>query len=679
MIFMLALPQVSFANKFSEIEVVELMDSKDNTTDDYQVVNLLIDGNDVLSDVPAILYDLDGKTRTLVPVSFITDRIGGSISWDGPTRTTTITYEGKTIQLPIDSPQAIVDGKTYDLPNGVPAKLMAYEGNYRTMVPVNFITQHLGYEIFWQGETMTVSINRPKQSMTGIRYDNSGTYPELRFKVTDQVSATSFSVDGQSVGGKDTLTLDFHNTTLDLSTPLKYGSFIVNDIIQEIYDVSLTEIEGTPTGVRAVVNLGYYRNGEITYDAQNKEMVVSLINSVKYVDVEEVNGQNAVIIETNENPAFNVTNLGDSVLVDVIHAKLQEADNAVIVQKHGIDSVMYQQYDDSSLYDAGTRFTRVTVNLENDITSDNVYVDTSGSKIIVYVADQTYGSYSYARNLSTATSEFGLDVLGSGSYPVNYNSSSHSVSFSIPKDQVKKTLEMGDNKVDDGIVNKITVNEAAGQYQFTIYLVENTQYQVHGVNQQFGIAFANTKLKNSEFKDMLIVVDAGHGDHDPGALSPNGVKEKDVVLKASLILKKKLENAGFKVYMTRERDQYVKINDRASIANQLNADLFVSIHANAAGSSSAIGIETLYMPDSKRNNKTLATLIQDQLIAYTNNVDRGIKSRSDLGVLRGTKMDAVLVELGFLSNSQDEVRLLSESYLEKCAEAIVEGIIDFVD
>lgn len=679
MIALLALPQVSFANKFAEIEMVELIDGKDNSTDEYQVVNILIDGHDVLADVPAILYNLDGNYRTLVPISFITDRIGADINWNGDTKEVTIKHNGNTIVLTIDSSKAVVNGKTLELPNGVPAKLMAYGGNYRTMVPVNFITQHLGNEIFWDGDTMTVSINKPKQSVTGIRYDNSGTYPELRFKVTGEVSMTTFSVDGKSVGGEDTLTLDFHNADLDLTTPLKYGSFIVNDIIQEIYEVDIQEVETIPTGVRAVISLGYYRNGEVTYDAANGEMVVQLINSVKYVDVEEVNGQNAVVIETNENPAFNVTNLGDSVLVDVIHARLQEKDNAVIVQEHGIDSVMYQQFDDSSLYDDGTRFTRVTVNLENDITSDNVYVDTSGSKIIVYVADQTFGTYSYARNLSTATSEFGLDVTGSGNFPVSYNSNSHSLSFSIPKDQVKKTLEMGENKVDDGIVNKISIAEMGSQYQFTIYLVEETQYQVHGVNQQFGIAFANNKLKNSQFKDMLIVVDAGHGDHDPGAISPNGVNEKDVVLKASLILKKKLENAGFKVYMTRERDNYIKINDRASIANQLNADLFISVHANAATNSKAIGIETLYMPDSSRNNKTLATKIQDQLIAYTNNVDRGIKSRSDLGVLRGTKMDAVLVELGFLSNSQDELKLLTDSYLEKCANAIVEGVIDFVE
>lgn len=675
LICLMAIPNVAFANKYAEYETVELTDGKDKTTGEYEVVNLLIDGNDVLADVPAILYNLDGNYRTLVPISFITDRIGAKISWNDVTREVTVTHNGNTIVLTIESSKAVVNGKTVDLPNGVPAKLMAYQGNYRTMVPVNFITQHLGYEIFWEGTTKTVSINKPHQTITGIRYDDSGTYPELRFKVTGEVAMTSFSVDGQSVGEEDTLTLDFHNTDLELDQPLKYGSLLINDVIQEIYDVKLTDLTTNPGGVRAVVGLGYYRNGDVSYDTSTGEMVVQLINSVKYVDVDE----NKVIIETNENPAFNVTNLGDTVLVDVIHTKLQEANNAMIVQDNGIDSIMYEQFDNSSLYDEGTRFTRVTVNLQNDVTSENVFVDTAGSKIVVYVANQLYGSYAYSRNLADATSEFSLDVLGSGNYPVNYNANNNSLTFTVPKDSVKKTLNIGDEKEDDGIVNKISVIDSGNQYQFVVYLVEDTQYQVRSVNEQFSIAFANASLKNSQYKDMLIVVDAGHGGHDPGAVSPNGTKEKDVVLRASLILKKELENAGFKVYMTRERDNYVQLHDRAGIANQLGADIFISVHANSAGNSSAKGIETLYAPDSSRNNKTLATDIQAQLIDYTNAVDRGIVSRPDLAVTRLTKMDAVLVELGFLSNSVDEPKLLSESYLEKCAEAIVEGIVDFVE
>jgi len=679
MALMLISTSMVFANKFTELEVVELTDGKDGSVGEYSVVNLLIDGDDVFADVPAILYQLDGYTRTLVPISFITEKIGAGIQWNDTTKEATITHNSNTIVLQIESSTAKVNGKSYDLPNGVPAKLMAYEGNYRTMVPVKFISEHLGYEIFWQGETKTVSINKPQQTLTAVRYDDTGQYPELRFKVTGEVSLSSFSVDGKSVGGEDTLTLDFHNTKLDLKDPPKYGNYIINDIMEEVYDVSLIQTGTTPMNVRAVVGLGWYRNGDVSYDESTGEMVVQLINSVKYVDLEVVNGLNAIVIETNENPAFNVTSLGDAVYIDVINAKLSEKENAIIVQANGIDSVAYQQFDDSNLYDNGVRFSRISVNLENNTTSDNVIVETIGSKIVVYVADSQFGTYNYAKDILNATSQFSLDLNATGDYAISYNSNNHSVSFAIPKDQIKKTLELGEAKQDDGIVNKVTVTEDGLNYGFQIYLAAETQHKLQSSGNQFELAFSNPLLKNSKFNETIVVIDAGHGGHDPGALSPNGSKEKDVVLRATLILKQKLQNAGFKVYLTRERDNYVKLYDRAGIANQLPADIFISIHANAAKNTAAKGIETLYAPDTSRNNKALAIAIQDQLIDNTHATDRGIVSRPDLVVTRETEMSAVLVELGFLTNSEDEVRLLSDSYLETCAESIVEGIIDFME
>ncbi len=679
LVCLLAMPNMAFANKFAEIESVELVDEKDGSTDEYNVVNLLIDGNDVLADVPAILYNLNGNTRTLVPISFITQKIGAGIEWNGEKQEVTIDHQGNIIVLKIDSAKATVNGKSIDLPNGVPAKLMSYQGTTRTMVPVNFVTQQLGYEIFWDGDTKTVSINRPRQSLTGIRYDDSGIYPELRFKVSDEVAMTSFSVDGQLVGGTNSIILDFHNTELDLSVPLAYKSFIIADSIEKIYDVTLESTDTKPGGVRAVVSLGNFRNGEVSYDKSTGEMVVQLINSVKYIDVEEVNGLNAVVIETTEEPAINVTTEEGIVYVDVINAKLLEPDSAIVVSEHGIDTVAYKQMDNSTIYDAGTRFTRVTISLNNDTSVENVYVETIGSKVVAYVGSQIYGTYNYSRNLLDATSAFGLDLSNSADINIDYNESSHSLSFSIPIADVNNTLEIGEQKKEDGLVNKISVASNGSNYDFKVYMVDDTQYLINNTSSQVGIAFANNALKNSQFREKLIVIDAGHGGHDPGAVSPNSVKEKDVVLRASLLLKKKLENAGFKVYLTRERDNYVKLYDRAGIANQLEADIFISVHANAASSATANGIETLYSPDASRNNKELARAIQDQLIDDTNATDRGIVSRPELVVIRETEMDAVLVELGFLTYSSDEIKLLSESYLETCAEAIVDGIIDFID
>lgn len=680
-VFLLVLQSLSFsfANKFSEIDVVELIDTFDGSTGSYKVANLMIDGDDVFSDVPAILYNLDGKTRTLVPISFIGDKIGAEVKWDGIKREVTILYEGKTIVLKIDSSEALVNGVAYELPNGIPAKVMNYEGTYRTMVPVNFVSQHLGYEIFWIGDTRTVSINRPEQTLSNLRYVNTGTYPELRFKVSDEVSVTPYSIDGKSVGGEDALILEFHNTKLELTHPPEYGRYVINDMFQEVFDVQIVEGSTNPKSVKAIVGLGYYRNGDVSYDASTGEMVVQLINSVNYVDVEKVNQASAVVIDTTENPAYNVTTEADRVIIDIIHSKLAESDNILSINEGGIETITYTQVDNDDTYDAGTRYTRVIVNLDDKTTSSNVYVDNAGSKVYVYVQDSILGTYSYARNLENATSQFGLNLLAAGSYPVEFNESTREISMQIPTTNV--SLLTGVDNRDDGVIDQISVSEntASDVYDISIKLAVNTSYTTQTTNtSNFKISFVNERLKDSIFKDKLIVIDAGHGGHDPGATT-NGIYEKNIALEASLILKRKLENAGFKVYMTRERDNYVKLYDRAGIANQLNADLFISVHINAAKNTNAKGVEVLYDPEASRNNYALAKGIQNELVRATGAVDRGVVKRADLVVTRETQMDAVLVELGFLTNPSDQSKLLTNSYLEACAEAILNGVKDFME
>lgn len=667
----------TFANKFLEVDVVELTDSYDHEKRGYKVVNMMIDGDDIYSDVPSILYSLDGKTRTLVPISFIAGKIGASIEWNGEKQEVTIIYEDKTIVLTIDSDIALVNGVETKLPNDIPAKLMNYEGIYRTMVPIRFVSEYFGYEIFWDGDTRTVSINKPQQDLTSVRYVNEGTYPEVRFKVSGEVSATSYSVDGESVGGENTLIVELHNTNLDLDNPPRLGRYIINDMFNEVIDIKVEQVEGNPASVKATVGLGYYRNGDVSYDASTGEVVVQMINAVKYVDVEKINQATAVVIESSETPAYNVNKLSDRVIIDVIHSKFLEEDKTFEVHEGGIESVTYTQVDNSDYYDEGTRFARVTVKLEDGMTSENVYVDNADSKVYVFVQDSILSTYSYARNIDTATSYFALNLLTPDSYKVNYDDASRTVSFSVPTMNVN--LIEGVEKRDDGVVDTISVVKSGDNYDIKLVLAENTTYTAStATNSTFRLSMYNEVLKNSDYKEKLIVIDAGHGGHDPGAVS-GSYYEKDIALNAALVLKKKMENAGFKVYMTRERDNYVKLYDRAGIANQLDADMFISIHINAASNTNAKGMEVLYDPDPSRNNYALAKSIQSQMIKATGATDRGVVSRPDLVVTRETEMDAVLVELGFITNYEEQAKLLNASYIESCAEAILEGVIDFME
>jgi N-acetylmuramoyl-L-alanine amidase len=178
-----------------------------------------------------------------------------------------------------------------------------------------------------------------------------------------------------------------------------------------------------------------------------------------------------------------------------------------------------------------------------------------------------------------------------------------------------------------------------------------------------------TYPSESAVAGKTIVVDAGHGDHDPGAQG-NGLKEKDINLETSKYLASKLRAAGANVVMTRESDKYLSLSQRSSIANNAGADAFISIHTNAGGGH---GIETYwYSKYEGAESKELAEEIQSGIIRETSGKSRGVK-QGNFHVIRETKVPSVLVEVGFIDNSTEASYLKQSSYREKLAEGIYQG------
>jgi len=178
---------------------------------------------------------------------------------------------------------------------------------------------------------------------------------------------------------------------------------------------------------------------------------------------------------------------------------------------------------------------------------------------------------------------------------------------------------------------------------------------------------------------MKICLDAGHGGKDPGAIgtAPFRLEEKEINLAITKLLEESLEPLGHWVALTRRRDVFISLEARSLFANQLGADLFISIHTNSFYSPDISGIEVFYCPGSGKG-KTLAEKILESLMnSFPNHNNRGIKSR-DLKVLRETKMPAVLVEVEFLSNPEQLQFLAAEKNREALANAISKGIDKYI-
>jgi N-acetylmuramoyl-L-alanine amidase len=179
-----------------------------------------------------------------------------------------------------------------------------------------------------------------------------------------------------------------------------------------------------------------------------------------------------------------------------------------------------------------------------------------------------------------------------------------------------------------------------------------------------------------------IVLDAGHGAGNLGAhVKSPYVVEKKLTLQTTLMTKKYLEQLGYNVVLTRSKDIFVSLAKRVEIANRTDAEVFVSIHFNSCSINSICGMEVFYS-DTTCSKKILASKklgqnILKKMLNNTRSFSRGVK-RSNFYVVRETKMPAVLVEGGFMTNSEELMLLRQPEYLDKIAKGIAEGIDKFM-
>ncbi|MDP2927419.1 MAG: N-acetylmuramoyl-L-alanine amidase [Candidatus Omnitrophota bacterium] len=284
----------------------------------------------------------------------------------------------------------------------------------------------------------------------------------------------------------------------------------------------------------------------------------------------------------------------------------------------------------------------------------------------------------------------------------------------LSKDAQHVSLRVGDVLV---LVNDNVrhLNFPIDVYQGTIAVPRQFKEQV------FDVLFRQVVLvgrRAGKIKLHKVVIDAGHGGNDPGAIGRNGLKEKDVNLDIAKRLSSFLRVEGVQVVLTRSTDKFVSLSTRVSIANRSGADLFISIHSNANRSRSLCGFEVYYLApsvsDSKRavltarsaslnlkdtvfssDTQDLKAIVWDMIYANSRaesielsrslckvmgaSIDAnilGVKN-ARFQVLKGITMPGILTEVGFVSNLNEERLLKTASYREKLAAGILEGIRDY--
>ncbi|MFN3396789.1 MAG: N-acetylmuramoyl-L-alanine amidase [Thermodesulfovibrionales bacterium] len=290
--------------------------------------------------------------------------------------------------------------------------------------------------------------------------------------------------------------------------------------------------------------------------------------------------------------------------------------------------------------------------------------------------------------------------------------------------EIKKNLP-----VEDGILRSIR----AGQFNNDTVRVVLDLDRIESYNVFFFddparlIIDINAKRLDVIITKRIIVIDPGHGGHDPGAIGPTGLKEKDVVLDIALKLRNILSSdPALEVHMTRDRDIFIPLEERTAIARKKEADLFLSIHANASPNRAARGVETYLLNWTNdeeairvaaRENYISMKRMKEKMAAYRNDVERILNDlsrdykrdeslklahlvqnsiTSDIGkehkrkinlgvkqalfyVLVGASMPSILAEVSFISNPEEERLLSREDYRFIIANSIARGIRTYLN
>ena len=359
----------------------------------------------------------------------------------------------------------------------------------------------------------------------------------------------------------------------------------------------------------------------------------------------------------------------------------------------------------------------------------NLYAN-SESKVKVFQNNVLIGEINTIQNKKLFSVNDFIEITKSNNF-INYKT--QKVVFYVDNKKIKISnqvtfIEIEDNlfQLSSNVINKSGVYYLPTESFFGIIQnlsdspsikYTNNEIRFTSISTDKKIVKKNVDLRSEmekwEFK--TIVIDAGHGGKDPGAVGYRGTKEKDIALDVAKRLEKKLsKNMNIKIIMTRDEDVFLRLSERTKIANESNGNLFISIHTNAAEDRRASGFETFLIgpnkneaavrvaarenavlelegtTDKKLTNEDLiqatiaqssfaskseqfASMVQKEIKKRVQSRDRGVK-QAGFYVLMGASMPNVLVELGFISNPSEEKKLRSPQYRDQLATAIYRAV-----
>lgn len=662
---------------------------------DVRQVAILLDGQALQSEVPSFIH-ID---RTLVPVRFVSERYGAKVDWDQSTKTATVLHEDNEIKLTIDSPIANFNGEVKVLDKNSIPRLASFDGEYAyTMVPFAFITEVLGYEDWGYDELSKA----PYINSKPIEDKNEDSDNETDHSSGSLTTITNISIDKGST--------DKHKVVINSTNKIRYTSEILSKDNKLVIDIenAVLNIKGTgdksgsvalkddnftrleysqystkPNIVRVVITMTDELDYDIVSSEDNTRNIISFVNKIEDFRIENVNDKDLILIEGNGNIEYNVMRLNnpERIVIDIMDASLSHGTYHEFDYELGfIKGIRVSQFQADNNYSSMDRIVRVVVDIREGVSDSLVKIDNMDNNLVIYPEKSLWENMSY--EVDGKDRFFTIENINSSRYLIENYTEKKILEIRVPSSSTK--LEEGHIYIKDGLIDEVEVIKDGNETVIQIKYRRSIIFETISSNKDKDIVLKINRNLDVKPLDRLIVIDPGHGGTDPGATSITGKREKDLNFSVSNILSDGLKEKGYNVLMTRDTDTFVDLYERARIANENNADIFISIHGNSlAGNSSINGLEVYYWPANKSEIKEedqypLAKSIFDQMIKTTGAESRGVKTNSYV-VIRETRMPAVLIETGFLSNPHEESLLYTKDYQNKMVEGIIKGIESYFE
>ena len=660
--------------------------------------NVMINGKKLPIAMPSIIINDTAMVHAWRVYSY--SSIKASYSYDKSTGKVTLKKGNTEIIMTLGSKKALVNGVEKTM-NEAPRLVKSKErNNSYVMVPGESVTTFLGYGYRWNYTTKASEITT-KPVNTDPELDGDDTSPLNPDKTYVKYDLSpSVSSEFNSVKNINKTSIDGANfATASVTSVYQDGSYYKN---KDVYAITADSPLGKVTSsykndstisinlentnaanTTYIMNDGMVNEILTDYDSSKNSTTLELALAAAkgkyelslsddrctlYVNVYHnyISGLEAGYKSGNDTISISsLTKLSPVITEDSTHLylDLKNTVNGIGGKQNEItDGVFLKGLTVTNPTEESTRITITKTN------GSSYLMSSMDNQFTISLYDETVSNYSLMIKKPA-----GIDDSEITNEDLYYN---NQFKITLPGDQVQFLNDNPIIKTND-VITDVTYSLKNGNTEILVKTKKLQGYKISILNDSIKVIVGNPK----DIYSNIVILDAGHGGHDPGT-SNKGYLEKNI---NHAILYKygknyfNSEDSDIKAYWTRHDDTFVTLDDRAAYAKKIGADLFISLHMNSAGSTSAKGLEVYYSSTNTSKNSSgltspnMASIFASRLSSKLGLNNRGAKNSAFVVVKKNT-VPAILIELGFLSNSSDFKNLTSAAFQDKAAKAIYESV-----